>query len=85
MKALIGACEQRPTALLAELTALRSRVRDLERDVAELRAENDRLRLDSELAADQSARLRHLPPHDAAAGEGATSDDEPSEMALQAS
>lgn len=50
MKALVGSWEHRPYRLLAEVTALRGRVRDLEQELqrvrednAVLRAENDQL------------------------------------------
>lgn len=44
MKALIGSWDNRPYQLLAEATALRTRVRDLEARVAALQTENDSLR-----------------------------------------
>ena len=40
MKALIGSWDHRPYQLLAEATALRTRVRELEAQLAEARAEN---------------------------------------------
>ena len=40
MKALIGSWDHRPYQLLAEATALRARVRELEVQLAEARAEN---------------------------------------------
>ena len=40
MKALIGSWDHRPYQLLAEATALRARVRELEAQLAEARAEN---------------------------------------------
>ena len=44
MKALIGSWDQRPYQLLAEATALRARVRELEARVVEMQAENETLR-----------------------------------------
>lgn len=44
MKALVGSWDRRPYHLLAEITALRSRVSELERELAETRADNDALR-----------------------------------------
>ena len=40
MKALIGSWDHRPYQLLAEATALRARVRELEAQLAEAHAEN---------------------------------------------
>ena len=40
MKALIGSWDHRPYQLLAEATALRARVRELEAELAALREEN---------------------------------------------
>jgi hypothetical protein len=40
MKALVGSWDHRPYQLLAEITALRGRVAQLERELAEARAEN---------------------------------------------
>lgn len=57
MKALVGSWDQRPYHLVAEITALRTRVRDLEAALEREAEENQRLR--DELAAvraDQSAR-----------------------------
>ena len=55
MKALVGSWEHRPYQLLAEVTALRGRVRDLEQELqraheenAVLRAQNDQLQAMSE-------------------------------------
>ena len=44
MKALVGAWDQTPHKLLAELTALRTKVAQLRAEVADLRAENAMLR-----------------------------------------
>lgn len=44
MKALVGACERRPVRLLAEVTALRGRVRELEQALARAQQENEALR-----------------------------------------
>jgi len=52
MKAIIGSWDQRPYRLLAEATALRSRVAELEAELQVLREENATLRAavhDSEL------------------------------------
>lgn len=57
MKALVGSWDQRPYHLVAEITALRTRVRDLEAALEREADENQRLR--DELAAvrtDQAAR-----------------------------
>lgn len=55
MKALVGSWETRPTSTVAELTALRSRVAELHRELAEARAENAALR--RILAVEQSREL----------------------------
>ncbi len=44
MKAIIGGVERRPQQLLAELTALRTRVRELQEELAREREANARLR-----------------------------------------
>lgn len=44
MKAIIGSWDQRPYQLLAEITALRGRVRDLEHALARTEEENAALR-----------------------------------------
>lgn len=44
MKALVGSWDHRPHQLLAEITALRSRVRELEEALDEVRRERDELR-----------------------------------------
>jgi transposase-like protein len=44
MKALVGSWDTRPPRLLAELTALRTRVAELQRELAEVREENAALR-----------------------------------------
>lgn len=44
MKALIGSWDHRPYQLLAEATALRTRVRELEARLSEMQAENATLR-----------------------------------------
>jgi hypothetical protein len=44
MKALVGPWEHRPYRLLAEITALRARVTELERSLAQARDENLELR-----------------------------------------
>lgn len=44
MKAIIGSWDQRPYQLLAEITALRGRVRDLEHALARAEEENAALR-----------------------------------------
>lgn len=44
MKALVGSWDHRPYQLLAEITALRARVRELEQQLADARAENAVLR-----------------------------------------
>lgn len=48
MKALVGSWEQRPYRLLAELTALRSRVRDLEQELQRVREDNTLLRAEND-------------------------------------
>lgn len=48
MKALVGSWEQRPYRLLAEVTALRTRVRDLEQDLERAREENMLLRAEND-------------------------------------
>jgi predicted lipase len=48
MKALVGSWEQRPYRLLAEVTALRSRVRDLEQSLHRAQEENAALRAQAE-------------------------------------
>jgi hypothetical protein len=49
MKALVGSWDQRPYHLVAEITALRTRVRELEEALEREASENERLR--DELAA----------------------------------
>lgn len=44
MKAIVGSWDHRPYKLLAEVTALRSRVRDLERALQHSHEENAQLR-----------------------------------------
>ena len=44
MKAIIGSWEHRPYQLLAEATALRARVRELEAQLGQVRDENATLR-----------------------------------------
>lgn len=44
MKALVGSWDTRPYRLLAEVTALRGRVRELEAELASARSENELLR-----------------------------------------
>ena len=44
MKALVGSWDNRPYRLLAEVTALRTRVRELEQELALAREENAVLR-----------------------------------------
>ncbi len=44
MKAIIGSWDHRPYQLLAEATALRTRVRELEAQLGQMREENDMLR-----------------------------------------
>jgi phage shock protein A len=44
MKALVGSWDNRPPRVLAELTALRTRVAELKRELDEVRAENAALR-----------------------------------------
>lgn len=44
MKALIGSWDHRPYQLLAEATALRARVRELEAELGQAREENAALR-----------------------------------------
>lgn len=44
MKALVGAWDHRPSPLLAELTALRTKVAELERALARSEQENSALR-----------------------------------------
>jgi regulator of replication initiation timing len=56
MKALVGSWDTRPTRVLAELTALRTRVAELLAELAEARAENAALR--EALAELQSQELR---------------------------
>ncbi|GEM_PF-5431990 len=53
MKALVGSWEHRPYQLLAEVTALRTRVRELEEALEKAEHENARLReaIDAGLAA----------------------------------
>lgn len=67
MKALVGSWEQRPYRLLAELTALRSRVRDLEEELQRVREDNTLLRAEND-------QLQALRRHDAAADEPADED-----------
>lgn len=61
MKALIGSWDHRPYKLLAELTALRTRVAELQQELAEERATNAALRqalsesIDNEVAVVDSA------------------------------
>lgn len=55
MKALVGSWEHRPYRLLAEVTALRSRVRDLEQSLDEERETSAALR-------EQIAALRAATP-----------------------
>lgn len=52
MKALIGSWDQRPHHLLAEITALRTKVAELEAELAAVRAENEVLRNLGEVASD---------------------------------
>ena len=63
MKALVGSWEQRPYRLLAELTALRSRVRDLEQEVQRVREENSLLRAEND-------QLQALHAHDVPSDRG---------------
>lgn len=44
MKALVGSWDHRPHQLLAEITSLRARVRELEETLAEVERERDELR-----------------------------------------
>lgn len=44
MKAILGSWDPRPTPLLAEVTALRSKVAELKEELESLRAENAMLR-----------------------------------------
>lgn len=44
MKALVGSWDHRPYQTLAELTALRTRIAELEAELAEARATNEALR-----------------------------------------
>lgn len=44
MKALVGSWDTRPHGVIAELTALRTRVAELQRELAKSRAENAALR-----------------------------------------
>ena len=55
MKALVGSWDHRPYQLLAEVTALRSRVRELQEALDAAERENERLR--AELGADLSDDL----------------------------
>jgi regulator of replication initiation timing len=48
MKAIIGSWDNRPYRLLAELSALRARVADLQAELDQARAENDALRAAAE-------------------------------------
>ncbi|HUH08501.1 MAG TPA: hypothetical protein VML96_11950 [Egibacteraceae bacterium] len=50
MKALIGSWDNRPHRLLAEVTALRTRVRELETELERARQEVDALRMAEERA-----------------------------------
>jgi hypothetical protein len=43
MKALVGSWDHRPYQLLAEITALRGRIAQLERELAEARSDNAEL------------------------------------------
>lgn len=56
MKALVGSWEQRPYRLLAELTALRSRVRDLEQELQRVREDNTLLRAENDQLQAMHAR-----------------------------
>ena len=44
MKALVGSWDTRPHKLIAEVTALRSKIAELQAELADLRAENAMLR-----------------------------------------
>lgn len=64
MKALVGSWEHRPYQLLAEVTALRTRVRELEEALDKAERENASLReaIDAGLAAptdDEASALSH--------------------------
>lgn len=65
MKALVGSWDQRPYHLVAEITALRSRVRELEDALERQTRESDRLRDELEAAradgtADREVALSSL-------------------------
>ena len=62
MKALVGSWDNRPHQLLAEVTALRTRVRELEEALEQTSRERDELRqaLEVERATDQSADEREV-------------------------
>ena len=56
MKALVGSWDNRPYQLLAEITALRTRVRELEDALERETSENERLRDELAAAAAESAQ-----------------------------
>lgn len=57
MKALVGSWDRRPYHLVAEITALRTRVRELEETLEERNRENARLRDELEaVRADAAAQ-----------------------------
>jgi regulator of replication initiation timing len=55
MKALVGAWDHTPQKLLAEITALRTKVAQLTAELADLRAENAVLRELRDVGADELA------------------------------
>lgn len=64
MKALVGSWDNRPPRVLAELTALRTRVAELQRELVEVREENAALRaalLDRPAQVDLDADLADAP------------------------
>lgn len=57
MKALVGSWENRPYRLLAEVTALRGRVRDLEQALRQAEEENALLRAELQSIGEREVAL----------------------------
>lgn len=60
MKALVGSWDRRPYHLVAEITALRTRVRELEEALEQQNRENARLRDELEAARADAAADREI-------------------------